>query len=83
MVSQPYFTKAAALMGISDVMNSGHTDCLFSRRLSSSYKYYYVLKNRQGRLLGSSEMFETKKDRDNSIQMLRNSISSANVQDLA
>lgn len=83
LVSQPYFTKAAALIGISDVMNSGRTDCLFSRRLSSSYKYYYVLKNRQGRILGASEMFETKNDRENSIQLLRNSIDVANVQDLA
>ncbi len=83
LVSQPYFTKASALMGISDVMASGRMDCLFSRRLSSNFKYYYVLKNRQGRVLGVSEMFETKSDREDSIQLLRKAIDIANVQDLA
>ena len=83
LVSQPYFTKAAALVGISDVLNSARSNGLFSRRMSSSFKYYYVLKNRQGRILGASEMFETKDERENSIHQLRCAINTANVQDMS
>ncbi len=83
LVSQPYVTKAAALIGISDVLNSARRNCLFSRRLSSSNKYYYVLKNSHGRILGASELFETKEERENSIHQLRCAINVANVQDLS
>jgi len=83
LVSQPYLTKAAALQGIAEVINSGQTRRLLSKRLTSDHQFYYVLKNKFGRILGTSGTFEDKEHRENGIEQLQRAIHLANVQDLA
>lgn len=83
LVSQPYLTKVAALQGIAEVINSGHTRRLLCKRLTSDFQFYFVLKSKSGRILGTSELFEDKEKRESGIENLQRAIHLANVHDLA
>ena len=81
--SQTHPSKSATLATISEVLNFGREDKYFSRRLSADYKYYFVVKNRHGKILGISQMFDEKCDRENSSIDLRVAILKVNLTDMS
>ena len=83
LLSEGFRSKASAVRGIASAMQYTQNERSFSRRLSSNYKYYFVLKSKDGRILGTSELFETKQCRDNAIIAVKRAARSARVEDLA
>lgn len=82
LLSEAYRSKTGAVRGIASAMQYTQNDRFYSRRLSSNYKYYFVLKSKDGRILGTSEMFESKQCRDNAIIAVKRAARSARVDDL-
>ncbi len=76
-------SKSATLAQISEVVYFAREDKYFSRRLSSDFKYYFVVKTRQGKILGVSQMYDEKCDRENSIIDMRVAILKVNVKDMS
>lgn len=61
LASQPYSTKTSAKRGIASVQaNCANASC-FERKKSRNGKDYFVLKARNGKLIGRSEMFNTRR----------------------
>lgn len=82
LVSHGYRNKHSTLRGIAYTMQQTQNERFFSRRLSSNYQYYFVLKSKDGRILGTSEMFDSKACRENAIIAVKRAAKSAKVDDL-
>ncbi|RYD25242.1 MAG: DUF1508 domain-containing protein, partial [Verrucomicrobiaceae bacterium] len=65
--SQGYATKADALSGIASVQKHSPDDGNFERKDSSKGEPYFVLKAKNGVVIGQREMYSTPAARDNGI----------------
>jgi uncharacterized protein YegP (UPF0339 family) len=67
MSSQSYASRADVLAGIASVQKHSPEDSNFERRDSSKGEPYFVLKARNGEVIGQSEMYFSTVARDNGI----------------
>ena len=82
LTSEMYTTKAACQNGIESVRRNAAEDHHFERKTSTNEKPYFVLKARNGEIIGNSEMYESAASRDNGIRSVMENAPQAKVHDL-
>ena len=82
MASKGFATKPDAMRGIASVMEHSPSESQFARRRSANYKFYFQLRTAGGRILGWSELYETKQGRDNGIKAVIRAAAHGRVFDL-
>ena len=80
--SQAYSDKASALGGIQSVQAHGGDDSNFERKVSSASQPYFVLKAKNGQVIGQSEMYSAEGARDNGIESVKKNCSSTDVKEV-
>lgn len=74
LTGQTYKSKPAALKGMASVRTNGSAEASFERKTSAQGEPYFVLKAKNGQVIGTSEMYSTEAARDNGIaSVVRNS----------
>lgn len=80
--SQAYESKASAENGIESVQsNCGEDDC-YERKTAKSGQAFFVLKAKNGQVIGQSEMYESESAMENGIESVKNNGPSREVKDL-
>jgi uncharacterized protein YegP (UPF0339 family) len=77
--SQGYASKADALNGIASVQKHSADDANFERKDSAKGEPYFVLKAKNGVVIGQSEMYSSTAARDNGIASVQKNGPSTNV----
>ena len=72
LTSQQYKSKSSAKKGISSVQSCAPSDASFERRTSKNGKGYFVVKARNGRIVGQSEQYNSAAALNNGIKSVRN-----------
>ena len=80
--SESYEAKSSALSGIDSVRVNGADDANFEHKTSSSQQPYFVLKAKNGEVIGKSEMYSSDSARENGIASVRKNCPSTDVKDL-
>lgn len=80
--SEGYTTKANCQKGIESVRKNSQDDSKYESKTSTNGKFYFNLKSTNGQIIGTSEMYESSKGRDNGIASVKNNASEADVDDL-
>merc|ERR1712070_897014 len=81
--SQGYDSKEGALNGIKSVCENGHDESNFEKRESASKQDYFVLKAKNGKIIGHSQMYKSgEAGRDHGIQSVMRNASEAKFVDL-
>lgn len=65
--SEGYTSKIGCLNGVEAVKRNFKDKSKYDRRTSPNQRYYFNLKSLNGQIIGISEMYETERERDNSI----------------
>lgn len=79
--SEGYTTKAACNNGIDSVRRNSQDDGKFDRKVSKNEKFYFNLKATNGQIIGTSEMYESEKSRDNGIDSVKRNAPDSPVED--
>lgn len=79
--SELYESKGGAENGISSVQANAGDDIRYERKESSGGEPYFVLKARNGDIIGSSEMYSTEAAMENGIASVKSHGPSATVAD--
>lgn len=82
LTSEGYTTKANCKKGIASVIKNSADDTKFDKRTSKNGKWYFNLKAANGQIIGTSEMYESEKNRDNGIASVKKNSVNAKVDDL-
>jgi uncharacterized protein YegP (UPF0339 family) len=82
LTGQSYASKAAAQDGIASVQTNGGDDANFEKKDSSAGDPYFVLKAKNGQIIGKSEMYSATAARDNGIASVKSNCSSTTINDL-
>lgn len=80
--SESYAQKGSALAGIESVRANGTADENFERKTSSANQPYFVLKAKNGSVIGRSEMYSSEPARDYGIASVKTNCASTDVDDL-
>jgi len=64
LVSQGYKTKQGRNNGIESVMANSQIESRFMKKTSKRGELYFILKARNGKVIGTSEMYYSKASRD-------------------
>ena len=82
LVSEGYTSKAGAENGISSVKTNAPTDERYERKMSRDNKYYFNLRAAvNNQVIGTSEMYETARGRDNGIESVKSNAPTASIDD--
>lgn len=81
LASEGYTSKMGCMNGIESVKLNSKDDSKFDRRTSSNGKFYFNLKASNGQIIGTSEMYEVAASRDNGIEAVKRTASTAIVSD--
>jgi uncharacterized protein len=76
-----YSGKLGCLNGIETVRHNGRANNRYERKISVKGKYYFNLKASDGQIIGSSEMYDKAKARDNAIMKVQSIVADAMVID--
>lgn len=79
--SEQYESKSSALNGIESVRKNSGDDGRFDRKVASNGKPYFNLKAGNHQIIGTSEMYESEKARDNGIASVKTNGSSGTTKD--
>ena len=71
LTSERYKSKTSAKIGIRSVKANAGNSARFDRRQSKSDEPYFVLKARNGEIIGTSEMYESTGGMENGIQSVK------------
>jgi uncharacterized protein len=83
LTSATYITKDEAKNGIQQVRNNAPYDNLYKKITTSKVRYFFILKAANGDPIGKSEMYKTKRGRDNGVKSVKENALSQTVEDLA
>ena len=75
-----YTTDTERNNGIHIVQDHAFTELLFEKKVSRIGEYYFVLKNLDGEIIGSSQMYISEAARDNAIVAVKNNARDAEVE---
>ena len=81
MTSQGYANMDTCMNGIESCRTNSQDDANFERLTSSNGKPYFNLKAGNGQIIGTSEMYESEKSRDNGIESVKKNAPDATVED--
>ena len=71
LTSQIYAAKKSALNGIDSVSKNGTEDARFERKVAKDGSHYFVLKARNGQVIGTSEMYKAASSMENGIASVK------------
>ncbi len=77
--SEGYTSKQGCLNGIESVKYNSREDGNYITKTSSNGKYYFNLKARNGEIVGTSEMYNTKQSLLNGIESVKTNASNAPI----
>jgi len=80
--SQGYAAKADALNGIASVQKHGPDEANFERKDSTKGEPYFVLKAKNGVVIGQSEMYSSVAARDNGIASVQKNSPSTEIKEV-
>ncbi len=81
-VSEGFRTKAGAMRGIASLMHHARYQTSYYRRLNTNYRYYFVIKSRDGIVLGASQLYDSRKERETGMETVKKASQSCRVDDL-
>lgn len=81
LTSQRYKSKSGAKKGISSVQACTADDSLFERRTAKNGKPYFVVKARNGFVIGQSEQYNSNRAMENGIKSVCKNAASAATKD--
>jgi uncharacterized protein YegP (UPF0339 family) len=79
--SEGYTTKAACINGIESVKKNSQEEGRFDKKESSNGKFYFNLTATNGQIIGTSEMYESKGNRDAGVESVMKNAAEASVDD--
>lgn len=79
--SEMYSTKGAAFGGITSCKENSGQDGRYDQRTSTSGQWYFVLKARNGEIIGTSEMYSNRQALEKGIASCKMNGPSAGTQD--
>ncbi|MFT6983413.1 MAG: hypothetical protein ACJAUD_002185 [Crocinitomicaceae bacterium] len=79
--SEGYTAKAGAENGIESVRENSPTETSFERKISNDDQYYFVLKARNGEIIGVSEMYRQRAGMENGIESVMKNGPDSTVRD--
>jgi len=82
LTSEGYAAKDSCKKGIESVRKNSQKDENFERLTSSNGKYYFNLKAVNGKVVGTSEMYETEANRNNGIGSVKRNAPKADLMDV-
>jgi len=77
--SEGYARKANCIKGIESVKVNSEEDKRFDRKKSKSNKFYFNLKSINGKVIGTSEMYESERAMENGIKSVKTNAKGASV----
>lgn len=77
--SEGYTSKQGCLNGIESVKHNSSKDESYVTKTASNGKFYFNLKARNGEIVGTSEIYNTKQNVINGINSVKNNAPSANI----
>ncbi|MCS7077549.1 MAG: YegP family protein [Bacteroidia bacterium] len=81
LTSEGYTTKANCLNGIESVRKNSVDKDRYECKTSSDSRFYFNLKAANGQVIGTSEMYESEKNRDNGIESVMKNAPEAEIID--
>ena len=81
LTSEGYIQKASCQKGIESVKNNAQNDSRYDRRTAVNGKEYFVLKARNGEIIGKSQLYSSKTEMENGIHSVKSNASSAEIID--
>lgn len=82
LTGQSYASKQGAQDGIASVRTHGADDANFELKTSVAGEPFFVLKAKNGQIIGKSEMYSSTGARDNGVASVKSNSSSTTVNDL-
>ena len=82
LTSERYKAKASATNGIDSVKRNSPSDSHYDRRTAEDDSPYFVLKARNGEVIGKSEMYSSKQAMENGISSVKTNGPGAAVDDM-
>lgn len=82
LTSEGYTTKANCEKGIASVKKNSIDDSKYDKKESKNGKWYFNLKATNGQIIGTSEMYESEKSRNNGIESVKKNAPDAKIEDL-
>ncbi len=82
LTSEVYESKASALNGIESVKTNCSDDNRFERKENKGGKPFFVLKAKNGQIIGQSQFYNSKKAMENGILSVRNNAPTAETIEL-
>ncbi|AZA91570.1 Uncharacterized conserved protein [Chryseobacterium nakagawai] len=81
LTSEGYVQKASCLKGIESVKLNSQEDSRYERKVSVNDKNYFVLKARNGEIIGKSQLYSSKTAMGNGIASVKNNAPEAEIID--
>lgn len=81
LTSEGYASRASCDNGIESVRTNSNDDNRFERKTSANGKFFFNLKATNGQVIGTSEMYESEKSRENGIESVKSNAPNASVDD--
>ncbi|MEM0996313.1 MAG: YegP family protein [Bacteroidota bacterium] len=82
MTGRAYDSKYGVMHAIAHVMKEAQEEIRFVRKASANYKFFFQLRSKSGRLIGWSQLYQTRQGRDNGIRAVQTAIKWGRVEDL-
>jgi len=80
LTSQGYTTRAACENGIDSVKTNAFDDSRYDREISSNEKHYFNLNASNGKVIGTSQMYESRSSMENGIASVKKNAPDAEVE---
>jgi len=80
LTSQGYTTRAACENGIDSVKSNAFDDSRYDREISSNEKHYFNLNASNGKVIGTSQMYESRTNMENGIASVKKNAPDAEVE---
>lgn len=81
LTSEGYAAKSGCSFGIEAVRKNAPDDWQYDRKTASNGKYFFTLKNGNGQIIGTSQLYESASGRDNGIESVKKNAPSATIND--
>ncbi|RQO39579.1 hypothetical protein DBR39_11495 [Chryseobacterium sp. KBW03] len=81
LTSEGYVQKASCQKGIESVRVNSQEDSRYDRRVAVNSKEYFVLKARNGEIIGKSQLYSTKSGMENGIASVKSNAPDAEIID--
>ncbi|MCB9233857.1 MAG: YegP family protein [Bacteroidia bacterium] len=80
LTSQRYVSLQAAEKGIQSVIENARDDRRFVRKITDNLMYYFVIKARNGQVIGLSEAYSSKSGRERGIRAVKRAARVAKIE---